>query len=278
MDGINSGIAIDQPDYVADQIAQIQKWKTAEPGVVSATISAALQPVSWAFNKVVPPKAIEAILSGADWLSEQSIPTNQPDKRASLQDLDQDAKEVQNWAIAYAVGEGAIAGWLGFLSAPVDIPAIILLSLRTIRRVGLCYGYSGDSRQEREFVLGVLGCAGANTMEEKVAAMFALTSIHNMVSKVAFKKMAQKAAEGAIGKEFAIIALRDLAKQVGVNLTKRKLLAGIPIVGAVVGGSVNGWYLDDIGTAAHRAYQERWLRDRGLWLDQRASKKSNRRI
>jgi hypothetical protein len=30
-------------------------------------------------------------------------------------------------------------------------------------------------------------------------------------------------------------------------------------LGAVVGAAVNGWYIKEVGWAARRAYQERWL-------------------
>ena len=56
-------------------------------------------------------------------------------------------------------------------------------------------------------------------------------------------------------------ALRALAKQVGVNLTKRKALEAIPVIGLAVGAASNGWFLREVGTAAQMSYQERWLSD-----------------
>jgi hypothetical protein len=58
---------------------------------------------------------------------------------------------------------------------------------------------------------------------------------------------------------------RDVAAQLGLNLTKRKALAALPVIGAAIGATVNGWYMRDIGAAAQRAYQQRWLEDRGLF-------------
>ena len=53
--------------------------------------------------------------------------------------------------------------------------------------------------------------------------------------------------------------IKSLAKQLGINLTKRKALQAIPAIGALVGASVNGWYIKEVGWAARRAFQERWL-------------------
>ncbi|MBB3263870.1 DNA-binding transcriptional regulator YhcF (GntR family) [Azospirillum sp. OGB3] len=74
--------------------------------------------------------------------------------------------------------------------------------------------------------------------------------------------MAEVAAEQTLSREAALVALRSLAKQLGINLTKRKALQAIPIIGAGVGAAVNGSYIRDVGWAARRAYQERWLADK----------------
>jgi len=42
-------------------------------------------------------------------------------------------------------------------------------------------------------------------------------------------------------------------------LTKRKALQAIPAIGALIGASVNGWYIKEVGWTARRAFQERWL-------------------
>ncbi len=77
--------------------------------------------------------------------------------------------------------------------------------------------------------------------------------------------LAQKALElrQAFSREGAIIAVRSLARQLGINLTKRKALQAIPVIGAAVGGSVNAWYMHDVTTAARHAFQTRWLAERG---------------
>jgi EcsC protein family len=67
----------------------------------------------------------------------------------------------------------------------------------------------------------------------------------------------------SLSKEAAIIALRDIARQLGLNLTKRKMLQVVPFLGAGIGAAVNWKFMDDVAWAARRAYQERWLQDRG---------------
>lgn len=87
--------------------------------------------------------------------------------------------------------------------------------------------------------------------------------MRNLPMKLTWKKIMDKAAQQQLSKEAAILAIRNLAKQLGVNLTKRRAMAAIPAIGAAVGGSVNGWYLKEVGWAARRAFQEHWLTDNG---------------
>ncbi len=155
----------------------------------------------------------------------------------------------------------------GILSAPVDIPAIITLATRTIDKIGLCYGYECTSESDKNFVLAILSASGANSMEEKMAAFAALRMVENTVMKQTWKQIAQKAVQDRLSNEAAIIAIRNLAKQLGIHLTKRKALQAIPAIGALVGGSVNGWYIKDVGWAARRAFQERWLIDNQKIID-----------
>ena len=87
------------------------------------------------------------------------------------------------------------------------------------------------------------------------------------IASLTWKAMAQKATTEKFGKEAAVIAIKTLAKQLGINLTKRKALQSIPFIGAAVCASVNGWYLKEVGWAARRAFQERWLIDNQKILD-----------
>ena len=79
--------------------------------------------------------------------------------------------------------------------------------------------------------------------------------------------MAQKAAQKKMSKEAGIIGIKNLGRQLGINLTKRKALQAIPAIGAIVGASANGWYVKEVGWAARRAFQERWLIENGKIIE-----------
>ena len=258
--------------YEQEQATAIEKWKKEEPGVISRAFGVVVSPLAWLVRQVVPDAAIKGALSFANSAASWMTDTDDVCRDAGVKRIgdlvgkdlklsDKLADNVHNWAIGLATAEGAATGAIGIFGAPVDIPVLITLALRTIHKVGVCYGYESRTEQDEQFVWGVLSAASSNSVKEKVAALALLRSLEVIIAKQTWKKIGETAAKSQVGRETAIVALRSLAKQLGINLTKRKALAAIPWIGAAIGASVNGWYLKDVGWAARRMFQERWLSD-----------------
>lgn len=256
--------------YESNQVQAIREWKADEPSVVSKAFGVALSPVTWVINKLIPESAIMGVLdvssSAANWLTDTrdilrdaGVSSVADLKHHDLEVSDTLADEVHNWAIGMASAEGGAAGATGLLGMAVDIPAVIVLALRTIHKIGICYGFEVKSKQDKDFVLGILAVSGANEMKEKVAALTALRTIEVAIAKQTWKHLGQIAATQKVGSQAGIIGIKNLARQLGINLTKRKALQAIPLIGAAVGASVNGWYVKEVGWAARHAFQERWL-------------------
>lgn len=271
---------MDQPDndhdYEQRQLMLIREWRDTPPSIVSEAIGKVAAPVAWVVSKVIPTSAVEGALRGADWLARSSTRDNWAILDAGVADaaelcalplrrLDGIADGFHNNAIRIATGEGVAAGAFGIFGMVVDVPAVITLALRTIRGIGRAYGYDADDDAERQFALGVLSAAGANSIAEKAAALAQLQALKVTVAKVTFKQMAKTAASRPVSNEAAVLAIRGVARQLGVNLTKRKIAQAIPYIGAAVGGAVNGAFIGDVGWAARRAYQARLLEDRGVF-------------
>lgn len=261
-----------------EQVREISDWKKKEPSVVDKTLGIAIEPLAWMIRKVVPDAALIGALQMARKLSTMTVDTADVLREAGVvkvsdlktKDLelsDRLADEVHNWGIGIAAAEGAGTGFFGIFGAPVDVPALIMLSLRTIEKIGVCYGYECKTKEDEDFIMGILSAAGANSVEEKLAALTAIRAIETTLIKQTWKKMAETAAKNQFSKEGAIIGLKALAKQLSINITKRKALAAIPYIGALIGGSMNAWYVRDIGWAARRLFQERWLKENGKVID-----------
>ncbi|WP_242370688.1 EcsC family protein [Anaeromyxobacter sp. SG26] len=260
--------------YEAEQLTRIEQWEAEEPGVVSKAVGFITAPLAWAAQKVIPEAAIRGaldlsnsaakFLADSDDLLRDARVSSLPElKQLPLERLDELANEVHNWAVAVATGEGAGTGAAGLPGMVVDVPLVITIALRTIHKIGLCYGYECKDEVDVQFVYAVLSASGANSVKEKVAALAFLQELRVILVRQTWKAMSEKMAATQVSKEGALIALRNLAKQLGVNLTKRKALQVVPAVGAAVGGSANGWWLKEVGWAARRSFQKRWLEDHG---------------
>lgn len=257
-------------NYENRQIEEIKTWKLEEPSVAMAAVGFVLTPVTWLIQKTLPDAAIRGVLdlssSAAEWLTDTAdivrdagVKDVEALKKHDLEKSDELANEVHNWAIGLASIEGGATGAAGVFGIAFDIPSIIVIALRTIHKTGVCYGFEVKTKSDKNFVLAILAASGANDMAEKVTALGTLRAIEVAVAKQTWKKLAEKAATEQLGKEAAIVSLKNLAKQLGINLTKRKALQAIPAFGAIVGASINGWYIKEVGWAARRAFQERWL-------------------
>lgn len=261
-------------DYEANQIKGIKKWKEEKPSVVSQAVNYVFKPISWVTSKIIPQKAIQGALTflntiakfladEKDILRDAKVSSINELKSKDLQISDNLANDVHNWAIGAATSEGGATGWFGLPGMIADCPLIIIIALRTIHKIGLCYGYKTISEFDNQFVYSIMSLAGSNTVKEKNNAIAGLQRLNAILSKTSWKKMSEKAAQNKMSEEALIITIKSLAKQLKFNITKRKALQAIPITGAGLGAAMNATFINDICWAARRSYQERWLIDNG---------------
>ena len=258
--------------YEENQFNEIIKWEQKVPSVVSMVLNTALKPVTMLVQAVIPSKAIKGALVASNWLAESltdskdikrdgKVNTIKELQHKDLELSDKLANVIHNWANGIATAEGGATGLAGLPGMIADIPALITLSLRTIHKIGLCYGYECKTEADKRFVYGILSAAGANTVEEKTISVATLQAMSVTISKMTWKKMSEKAMSNKYGLEAAILTIKALAKQLGINLTKRKAAQAIPVVGAGVGAAMNLAFINDVAWAARREFQKRWLYD-----------------
>jgi hypothetical protein len=296
-------------EYEKRQIEVINAWLNRPPSLTKQTIGRVgtavdrvarrvlpdrtvekviehLRPAGSAVRKVIPTGAIESAIEGAlhanMWLARHSIDERSVLRKLEAKDfkdlnycdlehLDRAAGKVHDWAIADAGVAGGAFGAGGIFASTVGIAAIINMSLRTIRKIGLCYGYANMDELEKAFIFTILGLGGADQagkqaifQAEKLALVRALQEIGVMVSRQTFKRMAEKAARNVTSKEALVITAREVAKALGYRLTKNRILMSVPLIGGGVGLLVDGNYIRNIGWAATYSYKQRWLGDKIL--------------
>ena len=235
-------------EYIEKQLVEISKWEQQKPSVVNTGMNKIFSPMSKFTRKVIPEVVVEkAIYHAHDILKNAGVDTIEELRHKDLALSDKLASNVHKWAIGFAGSEGFATGLGGTATMVADVGAVIVLAFRTIHKIAMCYGYEVKSAEDKEFVLNILSVLGANDMKEKKEALLALKSDFlqkKIIEEVLMSNLVKK-----------------VAKQLGINLTKRKLMQIMPIIGAGIGAAVNASYINDIAWTARRSYQLKWLAD-----------------
>jgi len=108
-------------------------------------------------------------------------------------------------------------------------------------------------------VLHVLRTGSTGDIKAKVEFLIGLKELEQILLKVAWKRMNEALARKEISRIAAIAALRQFAKRLGIQVTKRKALQAIPVIGGLVGASFNATFVNDVGRAAYMNYRRRWI-------------------
>lgn len=172
----------------------------------------------------------------------------------NLEDVDKIVGSLATKYKGIALVEGAGAGALGLPAIPPDLVALITLNLRAIGQYATYYGFDIDLQQEKLFALNVLGLASSPTDSSKGVAMAQLVRIAQDVAK----KQTWKELE----RHTFVKVVQQMAKNLGIRLTKAKLAQVIPATGAVVGGGFNAYFTAKVCDSAYFLYRERFLAQR----------------
>lgn len=261
-------------DYEKKQLAKIEKWQQEEPGVVAQAINLATKPIAWAVTKVITPNMLKGAILNADSIANSLTDKNDIIRDGGVNNInelrskdlalsDKLSFNVSKWAVGIATAEGAATGATGILGMAADIPIVITLALRTIHKIGLCYGYECDNQDEQLFALNVMSAAGANSMQEKYASQLTIQRLAYVIAKNSWKKLAEKAAESKFSEAALIMAIKTtvsrLCPQLAKYFTKRKIAQIIPGIGAAVGAAANAAFINDITKASIMCFRQRWL-------------------
>lgn len=256
--------------YERKVLRQLRRWQAQAPGWGTRALAGPGGRVAKVVEVLVPTAALRAALKHADRLGERLADQRSIVKRAGARGLgelregplercDELARSVGRRASLMGGGTGALFGVAGGLGLLADVPALLTLALRTIHRVGYCYGETPEALEDRRLSIGIFALVSANSMDEKQAALAALRGDAGALVDAAWRDGVERVAERELAKEAAVFSLQNLARRIGVNLGRRKIAGSVPVLGAAVGAAINAWYLGDVAQTARCVFQERWL-------------------
>ena len=160
-----------------------------------------------------------------------------------LEECDRLAFRVSVESQTLATVEGAVTGAGGVLTTLIDLPLLFVLSLRTILKIGHCYGYPLDHGKDQQFVLGVLVAATSGSLEIKQRRLEQLRELEDLLIEETQQEIV---AEEALSLLFQL-----------------EIFEQIPGVGAISGALLNLAFMRRVDQTAQRVFQERWLRHNG---------------
>jgi hypothetical protein len=248
--------------YELQQIEEIANWKSERPSLVMSAYRAITNPLTNLFTHVLPVAVVRAIIAKAqdhaethDGMADMLVGTGFSDFRdlfnQPLETCDQLASKVSIRSEHVAIVEGtvpALSGLLipaigGLAGAVIDTPILLDASLRSIRRIGHCYGYPLDTKCDRLFVLGILDVAQADVPSERTRELAHINRL----------------AHTNDSPEDSAICLDHLHRSIVDDLP----LEAVPLIGDLSAIVVDFAFLHQVDHAARRAFQERWLYDHG---------------
>lgn len=260
-------------DYIKQAKREIENWEAQGPGFIAQVGDAILLPAQKTAELLIPrgvqeavAKAIVGFLSGVGSFANLTVGEEKIRERVKtfyeeggheLKAADEAAKHYWNWHITYAVGEGGLTGAAGLAGLAVDIPTLFTISLRLIQEIGICYGYDVSKKEEQEYVMHILRTGTTGDIKAKMEFLIGLKNIEQILLKITWKKMNETLARKEISRLSLLAAMRQFAKSLGIQITKRKALQIVPLVGALVGASFNGVFVNDVGKAAYMNYRRR---------------------
>lgn len=179
-----------------------------------------------------------------------------------LAECDAQARRLARQSGWLAGGSGAALGLAGAAGMVADAPALLLLALRALVRIGYCYGEAPSPA----LVAALFALASADTEEEKrLAWKAALTAEAGSgkasaeISDAAIRDGLERAAEREFAKQALAGSLQKLAVTLVQRLGLKKSAGLLPVLGAAVGGAVNIRFLYLLSESARMAFAARRL-------------------
>jgi len=238
--------------YELGQIRDIAAWKSVRPSHISEIIDTITAPVTWAVGHVVPRSIVtrlvtsmESIASKADIRNEVAVVAGVADiddlSGQPLEVCDRLARRFSARAERFAMIESAAAS----LGGPLfHVPQQLIAALRSIARIGHCYGYRLDKPIDHAVVIDILEIAMLQDPRERQTV---IESLHSAID----------------GHAESLADELDILAKTSRTMIAEEVLDFVPVVGTAVSFLFDNQFMHSVDETARRVFQERWLRDRG---------------
>ena len=188
--------------------------------------------------------------------------------QAGIQDLEEltrDADRSQRLSSALAEQnkwiasvQGALSGATGVIGSSIDIPASIILALKTIYQVGRSYGFELNEKEEQDIVQYIFRQINLGILAEKQTLLMGLRAISNMLKTHDVNQLQELLGSGndleLLKKWF--LNEQGHAKYEWVNyIPKVSVLSKLsPVIGASISATYSWQLIDDVNEKAQDVF------------------------
>ncbi len=249
-------------DYEAEQVDAISAWKAQRPSLLTESFKGVARPFASLFKKVVPGRHVRKILvevekraeandSAADILKQAGASKVHDLWYRPLEVCDTLSDGVSTKSEHAAILEGAMPAisalvipvFGGEIATVIDVPILFEAALKSIRRIGHCYGFPLDNEADRRFVLQILDIANQYGREKVEEANQALRLVDS------------PGEDSTVGLTPVDGIEREISEDVPLDL--------VPVVGEISNLVLDYSFIRRVDVASRRVFQERWLRTHG---------------
>jgi len=256
--------------YEAEQVALIAAWKARKPGLLRRTIETLKWPLARVFEKLVPADKARTMFArvhqAADWehgrdMVQRALGIDHVKEfyDGPLERCDGLVKKVADISREIITSESLLANVGGEVTELLELPAEIMLALRTVHRVAGCYGYALDHPEDETLVMAIIGLSLLDDPGERLSASRLIRGLEDGTLTRDDEQRLSTIAETRLKDEVG----DDLAREIGATLVEEKVEEGIPFLGAALGVVLDNAFIQGVEKAARFTFQERWLREHG---------------
>ena len=254
--------------YEQEQVEQIAAWKGRRPGMIRRTMQSLRRTLGRPFKSIIPAGEARAIFSklhrAADWELARhefrrtlEIERIEDLRAGPLERCDRLVKKQKELGHEIITTESLLANVGGLATELMELPAEIMLAVRTVHRVAACYGYSVRCPDDETLILAIIGMSLIDDPETRTPAG---RLVDELIDGRGTKEDTEQLAT-EMRNELEEEVGDDLVMDIGSTLLDEKLSEGIPFVGAGIGVVLDNAFIAGVEEAAQRIFQERWLRD-----------------
>src|SRR5271166_6307685 len=256
--------------YEAEQVALIAAWKARKPGLLRRTIDTLKWPLARVFEKLVPADKARTMFARvhqvADWEHGRdvvqrvlSIDHVKELFDGPLERCDRLVKQVADISREIITTESLLANVGGEVTELLELPAEIMLALRSVHRVAACYGYALEHPADETLVIAIIGLSLLDDPGERLSASRLIRRLEDGTLAKDDEQRLSTIAETRLEDEVG----DDLVEQIGSTLVEEKVEEGIPYLGTALGVVLDNSFIQGVEEAARFTFQERWLREQG---------------